>query len=337
MVLDVSVIIVNWNAVEFLRDCLSSILEAADDLGLEVLVVDNASTDGSVALVNEEFPWVRLIANQENVGFARAVNLGLKMAEGEHLLILNPDVVLGPKSIAKMSHFLEARGDAGGVSPRLVDSGGALQTLFYPRWQSLPKVALFYTRLSTLSYQSRYLRAWFNEKSLPDSSHGYAEVEQLPGACFMTTKSVLARVGPMDERFFMWFEDVDWSYRAKQAGYRLYYLPTATVVHTGGYSLRQWDRSRIRRQFVLGLYLYFQKHRGRRVANLVRLIMGVDALVEIPYHVIKLLFRPTTANIQSIQQELALVSFILRLARIAGHEMIGRDPRQPPGPDCTDR
>jgi GT2 family glycosyltransferase len=314
MTADVSVIIVNWNAAEFLRDCLGSMREAAEDLEFEVLVVDNASTDGSVALVNEEFPWVRLSANQENIGFARAVNLGLKMAEGKHLLIMNPDVILRPQSIAQMSHFIEAHADVGGVSPRLVDPDGILQTEYYPRWQSLPKVVLFYTRLSTLSRQSRYLRAWFLEKSLPGSSYGYAEVEQLPGACFMTTKAVLARVGPMDERFFVWFEDVDWCYRVKQAGYCLCYLPTATVVHTGGYSFRRWGRIDVRRQFVLSLYLYFQKHRGLRAANVVRFIMGVDALIEIPHHAVTLLFHPTVSHVQSFQQQLALVGFILRLA-----------------------
>jgi len=250
-----SIVIVNWNTRDYLLGALRSIYQNPPSFPFEVIVVDNASTDGSAQAVAREYPQVRLILNGTNEGYARGNNQGVAASTGKYVLLLNPDVVVWPGSLERAVTLLEHRCEAGALAAKLVHADGAVQKSVrgFPRPIS---IIFAVTGLAMLFRGSRRLNAyrmdWFDYDK-------EAVVEQPMGTFLLVRRSLFDTVGYMDERFPIFFNDVDWLYRAHQQGEVILYTPSVVVTHYGGGSTRQvrgmmaWESRR-------GLLQFYRKH-----------------------------------------------------------------------------
>lgn len=254
--MDLSIVIVSYNTRDMVEACLRALPDACRGLQAEVLLVDNASSDGTAAMVEERFPAVRVIANSDNAGFARANNQALKLATGRNVLLLNPDTEALPGSLTVLSAYLDRYPDVGAVGPRLLNSNGSIQQNGRPfptPWREL----LGHSGLRFLSPRQF------------DRKHEYGrsdfdlewETDQVSGACIMVPHRVMDKVGTLDEAFFMFYEEVEWCWRIKRAGWRVVYVPDACVVHHWMGSVRQQSRRMTRMLYRSGI-TYYRKTSG---------------------------------------------------------------------------
>ncbi len=233
---DISILIVSWNVRDLLLDCLAALPEAVGErYSYEVIIVDNASADGTVNAVRERFPDVQVIANEENRGFTGGNNQALAQARGRYLLLLNPDTKPLPNSIAELAHYLDAHPDVGVVGPRLWYGDGSPQ----PNRRRFPDLLTLFTESTVIqhTFPNLGLFARFRMEDLPDDqSH---DVDWLVGAALMARREVYDAIGPLDEGFFMYSEELDWCRRAKAAGWHIVYVPAAEIIHYEGRSSEQ--------------------------------------------------------------------------------------------------
>lgn len=263
---DLSVIIVNWNVRQLLCDCLLSLTGGADrdspPPGVpEIIVVDCASSDGSPDMVRDRFPQVKLIAHDQNLGYARGNNLGISQASGRYFLILNPDTQLEGNALQQMVQHMEDNPDWGAVGPGLVYGDGSPQ----PSRRRFPT-------LSTAFWESTLLDQWFPDNRFarhyhmrdeaPESDNSAQAVDWLVGAALMIRRQAWQEVGPLDESFFMYFEELDWCRRCQEADWQIRYLPTAQVMHHEGKSSEQVMAARTVR-FQRSKIRYFNKYYGQ--------------------------------------------------------------------------
>jgi len=270
--MDVSVVIVNWNVRELLRRCLLSLradgTHVSSKLSGEVIVVDCASADGSVEMVRREFPWARLIASQENLGYAWGNNKGMAAANGRFRLILNPDTELVDQALPAMVQYLEQHPRVGALGPGLLNPDGTPQS---SRRQ--------FPTLATAFCESTLLHQWFPENRVAQRYYLAEQPADVPqpvdwvvGAALMIRDKAWQQVGPLDEGFFLYFEELDWCRRCRAAGWEIHYLPGAQVIHHEGKSSEQvatartisFQRSKIR---------YFRKYYGAGWALVIRLFL----------------------------------------------------------------
>jgi len=252
---DLSICIVNWNTRSDLEQALCSVLQADPDLRTEVIVFDNASSDGSPERVEQQFPNVKLIRNPDNVGFARGYNLAVSYATGRHLLLLNPDTVTRPGALKALVGFLDAHPKAGAIGPRLLNSDGSRQ--YSCRRFPQPLAAVFRnTPLGRLFPRNRYTREYL----MTDCDHSReAEVDWVSGAAMCLRREAWEQVGGFDEGFFMYAEDMDWCYRAHAAGWEVWYTPSAEIVHRIGRSSDQVPFKMVV-EFHRSMARFYRKH-----------------------------------------------------------------------------
>jgi len=247
-----SVCIVNWNTRELLASCLSSLELYLTDIEHEITVVDNGSRDGSPSMLRERFPGVRLIANTENVGFARATNQALRESKGRYLLLLNSDTRLIDVSLQDMFSFMDEHRDVGATGACLLNSDGTTQV--YPT--ALP--SLWQHVLQTIGLDRWSLG---NHRTSRDLSTGPREVERLKGACLMVRREIISEVGLLDKDLFLYSEENDWCLRIREAGWKVFYLPEVRVVHHGRASVNQ-----VAEEMFLQLHkskvAFYRKHHG---------------------------------------------------------------------------
>ncbi len=258
-----SVIIVSWNVRQPLVACLQSLARHPPNDPPEVIVVDNASTDGTVAVVQRDFPRVSVLRNENNRGFAAANNQGIALARGEYLLLLNPDTIVHPCALETLCTFLDAHPDVGACGPRLLNEDGTTQ----PSARRFPsfRASLYrHTILRHFFVFRRHYRRWVMSGFSYDRQ---MDIDQLMGAALLLRRSAVDQVGPMDERFFMYYEEVDLCQRLRQAGWRVVFVPEATITHLGGESSRQVPIP-ARVMMLDSLLGYFRKHRGQGVTRL---------------------------------------------------------------------
>jgi GT2 family glycosyltransferase len=229
--LDLSIIIINWNSAAFVRKCLQSVYAGTKECDFEVIVVDNASFDDCGAIIQSEFPTTKFIGSSINLGFAKANNLGAEAAKGRNLLFLNPDTEVIGDALLRIVSFLDARPDAGVVGCRLLNTDLSVQTSCVQAFPSILNQAL---DTEYLRRAFPKLRMWGTEALLSDGNP--AEVEVVAGACLMIKSDVFDAVGQFSSNYFMYAEDADLCFKAKQAGWKNYYLSSASVVHHGGRS-----------------------------------------------------------------------------------------------------
>lgn len=229
--IDLSVVIVSWNTRDLLEACLASLQGAADGLAVETLVVDNASADGSAAMIRQRFPQVQLIDNTENAGYARANNQAIRQCAGRHVMLLNSDTVVRPGALAALVRFMDTHPAVGAAGPYLEGADGSLQPSCHP----------------LLTPGREFWRLLFLDRILPRATYpmhrwptsGAREVEVIKGACLVLRHSALDQVGLLDEQYFMYTEEMDLCLRLALAGWRLCWVPEARVVHFGAASTRQ--------------------------------------------------------------------------------------------------
>lgn len=266
--MDVSVVIVNWNACDVLADCLRSIREQTPSIACEVIVIDNASTDGSVEMVRRDFPDVHLIANEDNLGFAAANNQGMRAAQGRYVLLLNPDTVILDRAIEKNVAFADARSDAGVVGVKTLRGDRRLTRNCF-QYSGLLNLAIATSGLNkafpTHRFWSRERYGWWDYNSI-------RTVDVVAGCYMLVRKEVIDSVGGMDEQFFMYGEEMDWCRRITRAGWKIYFQPDACIIHYGGLSAAQNPNSMQMEQRKSYLY-YFRKHYGRLSVLLARSIL----------------------------------------------------------------
>jgi len=231
-----SIVIVNYNVRYFLEQCLQSVYRAAEGINTEIFVVDNQSVDGSCAMVRKTFPGVILIENQENTGFSKANNQAIRLARGEYILILNPDTVVQEDTFRKTLGFMDQHPEAGALGVKMIDGKGhflpeSKRALPTP-WVSFYKIFGFSSLFPKSARFGRYHLGHLDK----DKIH---EIDVLPGAFMLMRKTVLDRIGLLDESFFMYGEDIDLSYRVTLAGFRNYYYPETAIIHYKGESTKK--------------------------------------------------------------------------------------------------
>lgn len=251
--------IVNWNAREHLRHALRSVFENAPDFPFEVLVLDNASQDGSVQMIEKEFPQVHLLVSERNLGFAKGHNELARHAHGRYRLILNPDTLIMPNALTKLARFAEEHPEAGIIGPKLLNPDGSLQ--YSCRRFPNPVAAIFRnTPLGRLFPNNRYTRDYL---MLDWDHNSVREVDWVSGAAMLVRKEVYEQLGGFDEQFFIYVEDVDLCYRAWQAGWKVLYYPDAVIVHAIGRSTDLVANKMII-TFHQSMYKFYKKHYARK-------------------------------------------------------------------------
>ena len=266
-----SIIIVNYNVQYFLEQCLLSVIEASKNIQTEIIVVDNNSTDGSCSMILEKFPQVTLIRNSENLGFSKSNNQGVERANGEYILILNPDTVLGENIFEKILIYSESKEDFGALGVRFIDGTGN----FLPECKrNFPSVRIAFRKL--LGFANRYYANHIDE-------YENKEVDILSGAFMLLKRDVYLKNGGFDEDYFMYGEDVDLSYTLSSRGYSNYYFGEATIIHYKGESTIK-DKPYLK-NFYGAMQIFYKKH--FKINNLVHFSLNVLFKLVMIYKLLK--------------------------------------------------
>ena len=266
--MDITIVIVNWNTKDLLRDCLESVYKTIRNITFEIIVVDNASRDNSVAMLGEKFPGVRIIENSENRGFGAANNQAFAVMRGRYALLLNTDTVLTENAVHELFAFMENHDDAAMAGGQLLNSDGSSQN----------SIANFPTVLSLLANTS--LLEYLFPRRFPSKRYVHKEpleVESVIGACMLVRKKAMDEVGMFDERYFFFFEETDWACQMRSAGWKIYHVPSALIYHLQGQSVGRNVRSRI--EFYRSRYKFFNKWKGRSYNAAVSLVVFIRLIV----------------------------------------------------------
>lgn len=275
---DVSVVIVNWNSRDFLVKCLTSLFATSTEFAMEVLVIDNASYDGSEAVVRERFPSVSFIQGLENLGFARANNLAAARATGRNLLFLNPDTEVVGDAIEQMVRFLDTTPEVGAVGCKLLNTDGSLQTSCVQAYPTIANQVLDATLLQKMFPRSSLwgTGAFLDERAAP------AVVEGLSGACILVRTAAFLEVGRFTEDYFMYAEDMDLCFKLQQSGRQNFYLGGVTVVHHGGQSSGASSESQFGNVLMReSIAKFLHLRRGPAYAVAYRIAMALTALIRL--------------------------------------------------------
>ncbi len=322
----ISVIIISFNTSSLLRHCLSSLFQYSPGVELEVFVVDNNSSDDSVEMVKNEFPQVNLMVNRENRGFAAANNQAWRKSSGEYVLLLNPDAFIKKDSIRNAVDFMESHPTCGICGGRLVKPDGNLD----PSARKFPKALTKFFTLSGL--RSRFPRSSFvSDHEFGNFDHrSVVEVDWVPGTFTMYRRQMLKETGLFDERFFIYFEETDLCKHAKKAGWKVYFIPSAEVIHIGGASSKTrkehiYDAGALQ---VLSFrmrseWLYFRKNNGL-------LAVIANAGVEAGWHILRWFFNWLPGKSQSKQKRRISASILRELILSLKVTRLGR--YSPPAP-----
>ena len=290
---DVSIIIVNWNTEKLLRDCLKSVYAETKKYSYEVIVVDNNSPDNSAEMVRKEFPEAVLIANEDNKGFAPANNQGIEIATGKNIFLLNPDTVVLNGAIDKMMDFLYEPGHEpkGIITCKLLNGDGSLQksvNSFFTLMRSYFENRFFENILAKINKKNtKYLSLW-------DHSD-FREIDWAFGAVMLISEAAYKKVGLLDERFYIYAEEMDYYMRTKQAGFKSYFLPDVEITHYGKSSSRQ-RRAAMFIQNYKSFYIFLKKHYKPYVYYFYRLRAYLYMPVWIVLHSVKAVLKKITGK-----------------------------------------
>ncbi len=257
-----ALLLLSWNTADLLAACLHSIPDGAAGLDYHIIVVDNASTDGSADMVARDFPDVQLIRSAENLGFARGNNLGIRAvnADVSYILLLNSDTIVKPGSLRTLVRFMDTHPEAGAVSPRLLRPDGTPQPYAFG---GDPTPGYLLRRGFNQVALHRHLHDWATEQTQP--------VDWVSGACLLARRAAIEQTGLLDENMFMYFEDNDWCLRIRKAGWKVYYNPQVEIVHLGGQSLKKNPKAQ--NAYYDSLIYFYAKHYGRVSQWLLRLML----------------------------------------------------------------
>ena len=311
--LDVSIIIVNWNTAKLLHDCIQSIYDNTTKLLYEVIVVDNASTDGSVEMIKKLFPCVRLIENEKNLGYAAGVNRGIIQATARYCLILNSDILFCENDLHKIVKFADDNPDAGMFGCKVYQDHHRLQLTCF-RFPSLINLMFDSFFLNRLFPKSRL----FNREFMPEWKRDTVKSVDVISGMFMLVRSrAITQVGLMDEDYFLLCEETDWCWRFEKADWKRVFYPYAKVIHLdGGGKSREKANLKMMVQFRKSMLIYFRKHKSLPEYLIARLLLAVQAGIGfIGYAILNILkfftFRKRTYEISKIRGFWATFKFCL--------------------------
>ena len=275
---NLSIICVNWNSAAYLRDCIASIYERTHEVVFEIIVVDNGSTRGDPGTLQRDYPGVRIVTNDENLGFAKANNLAYARSSGDCLLFLNPDTKLRNPAIDIMVREMAKIPDAGVVGCTLFNSDLSVQTESIQRF---PRILNQLLDIECLRRRWPACRLWEIAPLFAEQQHP-VRVEVIPGACMLLKREVFEAVGGFSEEYFMYAEDIDLNYKVSRLGLGSYYVGQAQIIHHGGKSSRQqklnyWATAMKFRAMLM----FYRKTRGPFYAGVYRIAMGCAALVRL--------------------------------------------------------
>jgi GT2 family glycosyltransferase len=267
---DLSIIIVNWNVKDILKDCLESIRKNVSGIAYEVVIVDNNSADGSIEMIEKEYPEVLLIRNRQNLGYARANNQGIMKAKGKYVLILNPDTIVLPETVEKMYRFLEENPGVGACGPSILDTN---HRPFSPM--------IYDPTLWELFGKDSFLRKFFPKLSSPryPQPKKRKDVERLSGCCFLSSREALKTVGLFDERIFLFYEEADLFFRLRRMGWAVYYLPELSIVHLHGKSVSLFSRFQEELFVRKSSLIYFRNRYGLIPSIFLRIFLILSYLL----------------------------------------------------------
>lgn len=277
--MDLSVCIVSFNTRDLLRDCLNSLYSSSTRYSYEVVITDNGSSDGSQEMLAAEFPRVQVIRNDTNQGYTRPMNQALQAGSGRYLMQLNPDTLLHPGLIDTLVDYMDANSQVGICTPKVLNRDGTLQKQCR-RSAARPWDAISYILgLSLLFPKSRVFGRYLMEY-LPDDQ--IAEVEAVSGSCMLIRRAVIEQIGYLDEQFFAYQEDAEFCFRARKAGWKIFFVPQAQITHFGGLGGSRFVPYRGIYAWHHSFYLYYRKHLAREyfflINGLVYLGIGIKLL-----------------------------------------------------------
>jgi len=280
--MDLSICILTRNQPDLLPRCVASCLAEIEREGIasEVIVIDNASSDGSPQKVAKLSPLVRVIRNEANLGFSEANNIGIRASSGKYVLILNDDTEFHPGTLGMLLRVIDADPRGGGVGPKFLNSDGSFQPGYTrKKFPHLADVVLGFMRLNHILEKFPRTRDLVNIDC--DAEHG-GDVAQLGGACLLARREALDAVGLFDEDFFFYFEDTDLCCRLKQAGWRLLYCPEAQITHHGSQSFNKGTQTRKATLYFEGLICYFRKHSNPLRFLIFKLALAATLCLKMP-------------------------------------------------------
>ena len=256
--IDLSITIVNYNTKDLLKKCIESIYKTTKEISFEIIVVDNASSDGSVEMLKKEFPKVKVIANKENLFFTRAHNQALRISKGRYLMILNSDTIILESTFDKMVKFMDDHPEAGACGPKLLNPDYSLQrssdrlpTFLY----GLFEVLLLNTVWKNNPVKLHRIYSGWDRNSIK-------EVDSVGGSCMMVRKEVAEKVGLLDENFLAYWEEIDWCRRILYAGYKIYYLADVQIIHYWQVAMNKLGKEKKEKIFYDSMLYYYKKHFG---------------------------------------------------------------------------
>ncbi|MBK8025678.1 MAG: glycosyltransferase family 2 protein [Chloroflexi bacterium] len=273
--MELSILIVSWNVVDPLDACLKSLQPAIDREKVELIVVDSASSDETVQHLRQHFPWVRVFPQSENVGFTRGNNLALREARGDVLMLLNPDTEVLGDALQQMLDFLKTHPQTGIVGPHTLNSDGTTQST-RRRFPTLLTSLFESTWLQSLAPQSVLDRYYVRD----GSDDATLDVDWVQGSALMARRQVYEQIGPLDEGYIMFSEELDWCRRARDAGWQVAYLGSAKIVHHGGKSTDQVVAQR-HIYFQQSKLRYFRKYHGMLTAQALRLFLLASYVLQL--------------------------------------------------------
>jgi N-acetylglucosaminyl-diphospho-decaprenol L-rhamnosyltransferase len=268
--MDLSIVIVNWNSIEFTKQCIESIAAHLSGPTYEIVVVDNASSDDSCSVIRKLFPSTKLICSKQNLGFARANNLGVDHASGQLILFLNPDTLVQDDAIAKMARALTKDQNLGVIGCTLLNGDLSVQTTSI---QPFPTIANQLLGLDWLKRQFPSMRVLGIRELYMDLGDKVAEVEVISGACLMIKREVFAQVGGFSVEYFMYAEEADLCYKVRKIGFKIGYLQAAKIIHFGGQSTNKREDGFADLVMRESLFRFCKKFYGTPYALLYRTVL----------------------------------------------------------------
>jgi len=286
--LDFSINIVTYNSLEPLKICLSSLISSfGSNKNYEITIIDNGSKDGVIQFLEDSFPTINLIKNSNNLGYTKAMNQGLKISKGDYLVQLNPDVYVNEGTFQTLKFWMDDHPDAGICIPKVLNQDGSFQRQCRRGFARPLEVVSYFLKLDRLFPKNKKLGNYV-KTYLPEDE--IAEVDAVSGSCMMIRKEVIQDIGFLDERYFAYQEDTDFCFRAKNAGWKVYYLPIASVIHQGGrggsrtnpfQGILEWHRS---------YNLYYRKNLSKDYFFLINWLMYLMILIKLAFSLVGALF-----------------------------------------------
>lgn len=273
--------IVTYNSLEPLRDCLRSLVSSLDsDIQYEITIIDNGSTDQVVDFIEKQFPIINIIKNPDNLGYTKAMNQGLRISSGDYLIQLNPDVFVNEGTFQTLKSWMDDHPEVGICIPKVLNQDGSFQKQCRRGFARPLEVFAYFLKLDRLFPNNKKLGNYV-KTYLPEDE--IAEVDSVSGSCMMIRKEVIQEIGYLDERFFAYQEDTDICFRAKNAGWKVYYLPIASVIHQGGKGGSRTNPFRGILEWHRSYYLYYRKNLSKDYFFLINWFMYLMILIKLAF------------------------------------------------------